>query len=161
MDLSVIMPTRDRGAQVLPTLFSILADENCDLEVILIDQSASPATEQAVQEAGLLKNDRLLYRRSPTTGASHARNEGIECAQADLLAHTDDDCIVSARWPTLVCERFRLLPDMDVFFGDMVARSGAGDGWIPEFMTRRERRVNAWSRAEAWGAGVLANLVGR
>ena len=97
IDVSVVMSTRNRGESVIPAVSSVLRDQGCCWEVILVDQSTDDATERALAAAGLLDDPRLVYRRTSKTGVSRGRNEGIALARGEIVAITDDDCVVPDR----------------------------------------------------------------
>jgi glycosyltransferase involved in cell wall biosynthesis len=84
--ISAIMPTRDRPAFVMQAIRCFLAQDYPRLELIVVDDGASPI-------APLLPLDpRVRYFRRPageTIGAK--RNFACEQAAGDLIAHVDDD----------------------------------------------------------------------
>jgi len=136
--LSVVISTRDRGSQVVSAAQSVLADHDCDLEVIVVDQSCSTATEEAVRRSALADDPRFVYRRATTIGLSRGRNEGTRLAKGDIIAFTDDDCVVSPRWPSRIVEQFQRMPALALWFGAIVAPTDHADGWIFEFRPRAE-----------------------
>lgn len=94
--VSVVVATRDRGALVTRTIESVLACEDIDVELIVIDQSSTDATELAVEATS--HDERLTYIRSATEGVSRARNIGLRLARNPIVLITDDDVVVSAGW---------------------------------------------------------------
>jgi glycosyltransferase involved in cell wall biosynthesis len=137
MDVSIVVSTRDRGAMVLPALQSMLQDQGCRSELIVVDQSATDATERALKSGGLITGRRLVYERSDSVGSARARNEGIRLARADVIAISDDDCIVPPGWAGAHLRRFHELPDVGLVYAPIVASREHVDGWIPEFHPRR------------------------
>lgn len=133
VDVSIVMSTRNRGASVTPAVTSVLRDQHCSWEVILVDQSTDDATERALAEAGLLADLRLLYHRTSTTGVSRGRNEGIRLARGEVVAITDDDCIVPEGWAGEYLVRFRAAPELSLVFAGVRAADGMGEGWIPTY----------------------------
>src|SRR5688572_22460876 len=85
---AVVVATRDRGAKIVPLIQSIQASEVQDFELVIIDQSSSDATAQAV--APFLVDERIRYAHSCARGASRARNDGIALTTAPIIAITDD-----------------------------------------------------------------------
>ena len=77
--VSAVIPTRDRGQDVVATVESILACDYPTLELIVVDQSSSDATEKSLRR--LQDDSRLQILGSPTRGISAARNLGISQAQ--------------------------------------------------------------------------------
>ncbi len=68
--VTVVVPTHGRGASVVDTITSLLANTDSGLKVVVVDQSANDATASAV--AQFASNRRFSYVRSQTTGASAA-----------------------------------------------------------------------------------------
>src|SRR5262249_26842141 len=89
--ISVVIATRDRGGQVVSAAQSVLADSRGDLEVMVIDQSSTLATAEAVRRSDLTADPRFAYRKVSTTGLSRGRNEGTRLARSEIVAYTDDD----------------------------------------------------------------------
>jgi GT2 family glycosyltransferase len=164
--LSVVISTRDRGSQVVSAAESVLADHDCELELIVVDQSGSPATAEAVGRSPLVADPRFSYRRTSTTGLSRGRNEGTRQARGEIVAFTDDDCVVTPQWPSRIVEQFQHMPDLALWFGSIVAPADQGDGWIFEFRPRTEgflRPPFDFTRSPGSGANyaVRRSLFGR
>ncbi len=157
----MVVPTRDRGARILPALRAILSDPDCRLEVIVIDQSSTDATNVALTADGLLADDRVVYQRSSTVGLSNARNEGIGCARAPIVAFTDDDCVAGTSWGNRVLERFHELPDMSILYADVIPGPERAEGWIPEFETLQEGPVPPVAGMVVRRLGLGANMAVR
>ena len=141
MDLSIVVSTRDRGERVLPAVESVLRDQGCRWELIIVDQSSSGSTEAALGARGVLKDHRLTYRRTTATGLSRGRNEGLRYARGDVVAFTDDDCLVPAGWGGELVRRFASMPEVAILYASVVAPANAAEGWVPEFHPLREGLV--------------------
>ena len=133
LDISIVISTRNRGESVIPAVRSVLSDQCCSWEVILIDQSTDDATERALADAGLLADPRLVYRRTSTRGVSRGRNVGIGLARGEVIAITDDDCVVPPGWAGAYLARFRASPELAMIFAPVRAADGVGEGWIPTY----------------------------
>ena len=94
--IAVAIPTRNRPDHAEPCVRAVLANPEPDVDVVLIDQSDDDATEQAVVVH--LADQRFRYVRTPSRGASNARNLGLQLTTAPIVAFTDDDCRVAADW---------------------------------------------------------------
>lgn len=132
MDVSVVVPTRNRGAALIGTVRSILQNPGERWELIIVDQSQSFATRDALAESGLLDDPRLRYERVSTTGVSRARNHGLAVARGDVVLLMDDDCIAPDDWIGRTWHQFETDPDLDLFFGG-VAIPPTVDGWAYQF----------------------------
>ncbi len=93
--ISILIATYQRPLQLKRCLLSIKATGYTTYEVLIIDQSKDGRTKSLIT---LLNDPRLIYIHEPTINKSVALNTGIRKAKGDILAFTDDDCIVSKRW---------------------------------------------------------------
>jgi len=94
--VSVVISTRNRARMAMECVTSVLENKAPGFELLLIDQSDDPALETAVRS--LPGDPRLLYQKTSTRGLAFGRNLGIERARSDLIACTDDDCVVPSDW---------------------------------------------------------------
>ena len=89
MDVSVIVPTRNRSALLATTLRTVVRQRDVDLEVIVVDDGSTDDTGGVV--AALDDPRVLLIRCPPPGGVSAARNVGAAEAHGEWLAFLDDD----------------------------------------------------------------------
>jgi GT2 family glycosyltransferase len=88
VDVSVVIPTRDRTAMLTTALRSALAQDGVTFEIIVVDDGS----DQAVMPQSRDLNGRLVLRRHPNPrGVSAARNTGIALARGQWIAFLDDD----------------------------------------------------------------------
>jgi glycosyltransferase involved in cell wall biosynthesis len=89
MDVSVIVPTRNRSALLATTLRSALCQQDIDLEVIVVDEAS---TDDTLEVIASFRDSRIrVIRHNTPRGVSAARNHGAEHAVGDWLAFLDDD----------------------------------------------------------------------
>ncbi len=89
MDVSVIVPTRNRGALLAMTLRSALRQQDVDFEVIVVDEASTDGTPAMLAAVG---DGRVrVIRHDTPRGLSAARNHGAADARGDWLAFLDDD----------------------------------------------------------------------
>ena len=93
--VSVIIPTRDRGAYVNDLLLDLHNQAVMPHELIVVDQSVMP-TE--------LKG--CIYITDNQTGPCHARNLGIMRASGDILLFLDDDIRLEADFIQKIVKSF-------------------------------------------------------
>jgi glycosyltransferase involved in cell wall biosynthesis len=161
MHVSAIMPTRNRGAEIVPAVASVLASEGAALlELLLVDQSTTDASRHALAAAGLLGNERLRYCQMADKGASRARNFGIREARGDILAFTDDDCVIPPDWATSLVQRFSQTPELALLFPSVEPAKDVGDGFIPGFRPLTPGRVPLTLNV-VHDLGMSANLAAR
>ena len=95
--VSVIIPTRDRAADLHSCLDALARVNYPAFEVIVVDNaSRTSATREAVlaHDGGL----DLRYAREDRPGISHARNHGLSLAKGEITACIDDDVRPAAGW---------------------------------------------------------------
>jgi glycosyltransferase involved in cell wall biosynthesis len=102
---SVIIPTRNRGDLITETIDSLLKLQGVDFEVVVVDQSTDERTANAVTAAAA-GDPRVRIVRTKTVGSSAARNLGAVNAAADVVAYTDDDCLVDPDWLAVLLAEF-------------------------------------------------------
>lgn len=88
-DIAVIIPTRGRAHLIGPTLKSALAQQDVDIEVIVVDDGSIDHTANVV--TGQLDGRIQLIRSEHSMGVSRARNRGVSSARSSWIAFLDDD----------------------------------------------------------------------
>ncbi len=91
--ISVVVCTRNGGATLRQCLESLVALNYPDFEVLVIDDGSKDATAEIVKGF-----ERAGYHHQEHSGLSAARNLGAQLATGEILAYTDDDCMVHANW---------------------------------------------------------------
>jgi glycosyltransferase involved in cell wall biosynthesis len=107
--ISVIIPTYNRSESLRKTLQSlevISVSSEITWELIIVDNNSADQTKKVIQETRQKQNLPLRYIFEAKQGVSHARNAGIEAANGEILAFTDDDCIVDRDWLLLLHQEF-------------------------------------------------------
>lgn len=118
--VSVLVCTRNRGANALPTVRSILACSHRQLELFVLDQSDTDDTRTALADVAA-SDPRFHYERMPLPGKAKALNRGRALARGQIVMLTDDDCEVAADWIDRVLEEFDQNPLAGCVFGRVEA----------------------------------------
>lgn len=100
--VSVVVCTRNRVDQLRGCLESLLALRTPAHEILVVDNAP---TDDATRR--LCEDYPVRYLLEPTPGQTRARNRGIVESAGELVAFTDDDCIVDAGWLDTLAEAFR------------------------------------------------------
>jgi glycosyltransferase involved in cell wall biosynthesis len=160
MHVTVCICTRNRGASIAATLRSLVAATYADFDVLIVDQSVTEETAQAIQ-AEVGEDKRFSYLRSPTVGKSIALNIAVAQARGPLIAFTDDDCEVKPNWLSVLVDTFSHYPDAGEVCGPVLAvPHNSTRGYIPTHMMKRPERVRSlWRMWRASGIG--ANMAFR
>ena len=89
VDVSVVIPTRDRIASLRLTLASVLRQDDVDLEVVVVDDGSSVGISEAVSAVA---DPRVRSaRHDRPRGPNAARNTGAAEASGRWIAFIDDD----------------------------------------------------------------------
>lgn len=94
-EISVLLCTRNRGDKIKNAVDSILENSYENFELILVDQSSDDKTKATIET---YIDPRIRYIRSQTVGLSRSRNIAIRESLSEIVAFTDDDCIVDREW---------------------------------------------------------------
>ena len=160
--VTVVIPTRDRPALLALTLRSVLAQNQADMQVVLVDDGDGSETAALVDACA---DPRLhLVRNTGPRGASAARNVGVSLARSEWVAFCDDDDLwapgkLAAQLAAAVDARAAWAYAGDVTVGpDLRVRSGSPPP-LPEQVMRdlaRHNAVPAGASNVVVRAGVLA-----
>ncbi len=93
MDLSIVIPTRDRRERLLATLGALDRQQldGARAEVVVVDNGSSDGTAEALRgRAGALQ---VTVLHEPRAGASLARNRALEEASAPIVLLLGDDMV--------------------------------------------------------------------
>jgi len=115
--VTVAVCTRDRPDNLEICLASMDRIENDLLEVIVVDNApSSEATRRLVASQGR----GFRYVREDRPGLDWARNRAIVEARGDVIAFTDDDCVVDPEWTGAVALTFAESPEVSAVTGLVV-----------------------------------------
>ncbi len=93
LTVSVVVPTRDRNADLERCLEAISRLDPPPMEVVVVD---SAPCGKGAQEIALQWHARYILEKVP--GASRARNRGAREARGDVVFYTDDDAVPDISW---------------------------------------------------------------
>jgi len=156
--VAVIIATRNRGSSAVTTVQSILANPYPSFKVLVIDQSDTTSTEEAL--APFKTDTRFIYIHTKIIGLAHAHNLGISQSSSELIAITDDDCEVPANWLDRIVTAFGQDETIGMLFGNTLAMPhNAEEGFVPEYKITTARLVqSSWRFSRARGMGACMAL---
>jgi glucosyl-dolichyl phosphate glucuronosyltransferase len=140
LDISVVVPTYNRGWQLEPLLARLIAQEPGAVryEIVVVDNNSTDDTRLVVEKVA--KTDphgRLRYVFEPRQGVSHARNTGVASTSAPIIAFLDDDGVPGLDWVRGMKQAFDAHPEADCIGGRITPR------WI--------HPRPSWLTAPHWG----------
>jgi len=157
-DISVVICTRDRPADLTRCLRSLQQLNPRPLEILVVDNAPeSPATRELVAGAPGVR-----YVAEPSPGLSRARNAGVRAARGSIVAFTDDDVRVTPNWIAAMDHVFRD-PSISVVTGlvlpaelqsDSQLIFELGTGGFGQGYQRREYDARFFLRRRRYGAAV-------
>jgi GT2 family glycosyltransferase len=156
---AVVVPTRNRGELIAETLTSLLALRGAGLRIVVVDQSTDDRTRRTVD--AIAQGDlRVHVEATDTVGSSAARNLGAEVAGTDVVAYTDDDCIVEPDWLEQILREFEN-PEISAVYGRLLPHGFKGrDGTEVGFKAAGERTEYS-GRTPPWYIGHGGNMAFR
>lgn len=92
--VSVVICTRNRPLALKNCLEALIAKDNGEIEIIVVDNAPDDQSTKAVV-AGFRNVKYILEERK---GLDIARNTGARNASYEIIAYTDDDVMVSSNW---------------------------------------------------------------
>jgi glycosyltransferase involved in cell wall biosynthesis len=122
MKFSLIVPTKGpRVAELERMIRSLYAQTFQDFEIILSDQNPDDRIREMLLAQGWA--DKIIHLKS-SSGASRARNVGLDRASGEILGFPDDDCTYPPRLLENIARFFETQPE----YGFLTGRSFADDG---------------------------------
>jgi O-antigen biosynthesis protein len=129
--VSVLVCTRNRRENVVPTIRSVQTCGYARFELLILDQSDDDKTEKASTPL-CVEDARLRYFRLPRPGKPVALNEGLKHARGRYILLTDDDCEVLPGWVDAMVAAFEADPRVGCVYGSVDAAShDAAQGYVP------------------------------
>lgn len=95
IDISVVVPTRNRAALVEPLLRQLLRiDDGLDYQIIVVDEGSTDRTPELLAQL-VTDHGITVVRHDDPCGVSGARNAGREVSTGRYIAWIDDDDLTS------------------------------------------------------------------
>jgi glycosyltransferase involved in cell wall biosynthesis len=162
--VSVLVCTRNRRENVLPTIRSVQAGGYARFELLILDQSDDDNTEK-VSTALCAEDTRLRYFRLPRPGKPLALNEGLKHVRGRYVLLTDDDCEAMPGWVDAIVAAFEGDARVGCIYGSVdAATHDAAEGYVPARAVTRAHTVFGLDSflTRAWGNfGMGANMAVR
>lgn len=120
LTVSIAVCTANRAddlAVALDHLAHLHLPERIEVELIVVDNMPHDHTRRVVEAARTRMPFPLRILTEATKGSGAARNCALRYAQGDIIAWTDDDCIVDREWLARIIQHFQAKPSLDVLGG--------------------------------------------
>ena len=124
--ISVIIPAYNAGDTLVRCLRAVLAQDDADYEVIVIDDGSNDAT------AAICGQFDIQYIRNDTrVGPAISRNRGADAALGAYLAFTDADCVPPTHWITSIRRWLEVAPVVCGTYRPAPWQNALGRAWQP------------------------------
>jgi GT2 family glycosyltransferase len=153
--ISVVVPTRDRGEQLLRCVRAIGAADRPagGVEVVVVNDGGRAVDSRAL--AGVADGVRVRLLEQPSAGPAAARNRGAAAASGQILAFTDDDCEPDRGW--LLALEQRLTSDGDVVVAGRAASLHPENDWATASQLLTDHLHRWYNRDPEQGGFVTSN----
>lgn len=98
MSISTIIVTRNRANKLRRCVKSIIEGTNFPDELLIIDNNSTDNTKDMMQKIIKTHDQNIRYVLEKNEGIPFARNRGLKESKFDIVAFTDDDCVVDKNW---------------------------------------------------------------
>lgn len=156
--ISVIVPTKNSGNRIEKCLTSVLHQSYPNYEIIVVDGHSSDDTIELASKFPV----RIFFEEGGTRAS--ACNVGIAHSKGEIVAFTDDDCVVPENWLEHIAMNFAN-PSLQVLGGPSLTPQdstrleqafGAINAHILPFTTFGERSVRrVWGCNSAYRKSVI------
>ncbi len=154
--VSIVIATYNRSDALVRCLESLHAMERpAPCEVVVVDNASTDGTRQVVESAQAGEGMSIRYLFEPRRGKSAALNAGIAAAQGEIMAFTDDDCVVDPEWMRAILDEFAASPEL-ALLGGRVELGDPRD--IPITIVRNPDRRRLQRITDVFGAIIGANM---
>ncbi|MBR0670157.1 glycosyltransferase [Neoroseomonas soli] len=117
--LSIVICTANRADALAAALASIARARmpGVGTELLVVDNGSTDHTRAVVEAAQATMPLPLRYLHEPRRGLGNARNCGLFAARGEIIAHTDDDCLVAEDWIERILGNLAAAPEIDFLSG--------------------------------------------
>lgn len=157
--VSVVMCTRDRADTIGAAVASVLACGYPSFDLTVVDQSTANTAEEILRPLAA-SDSRLRYMRVTEPGLSRAYNTGIRSSLGEILAFTDDDCVVPQDWLTTIVRAFASDQEAGLLYGQVLPPPNESHESItPALVISQPQRLSRRDGFKVFGMG--ANFAAR
>jgi glycosyltransferase involved in cell wall biosynthesis len=110
IDISLLICTRNRADSLTTTLMSVERAAayagSTTIEIVLVDNGSVDDTPQRLAEWQARQPFPVHLVHEPRAGLARARNTGLTLCKGQIIAMTDDDCVLHRNYFAAVCAAF-------------------------------------------------------
>lgn len=117
MMVSVIIATYNRHKKLYRCVKSILANNILPEELVIVDRTKKDFPIKSLSTSNAAK---IRYYKLYERGVAKARNFAIKKSKGDIIAITDDDCVVPRDWIQKIKEFYLKNPETKALYGRVI-----------------------------------------
>jgi len=138
--VSVVIATRNRPNQLRSCLQSLIKSKLKPLEIIVVDQSTNSESKNVISA---IDHNLIRYFKLQSRGKSKSLNFGINKTKGELIAFTDDDCLVDLNWVGNIQDTFQKNSSIAGVFGQILPyKPQAHEGKIcPSIFLNHQKKI--------------------
>ncbi len=153
MDLSVVIPTRDRPLLLRDAVQSVASQTGPDREIVIVDDASEPRVDVAQLQSDFGVAIRA-FRNEQSFNVCVARDQGVRASQGEVILHLDDDDRLADGALEMAWDAFRRDSALEVLLLG-VRGFGRHADRFNDAQERGVRRVLLDAGGEAIGAGLI------
>jgi len=117
--VSIVLPTRNRPAELPQALERVARQTHPELELVLVRDGGVPLTTDAIEALRRLEFPAQgVEHEDPPEGLAASRNRGIQASRADAVAFLDDDDLWEPGHVARLSAALDRDPEIDVVYTD-------------------------------------------
>ena len=155
MDITVVIPTRDRPQLLKEAVQSVVSQAGPDIEIVIVDDASEPPVDVAQLHSDFGPGLRVI-RNDLSVSVCVARDQGVRTSRGELILHLDDDDRLANGVLEIARKPFRNDSALEVLFLGVLGFGQDADGFNGR-QERSVRRVLADTGADA-ALGVLVKF---
>ncbi len=137
--ISIFIPTADRPTKLKNCLISITKNTYQDWEVFVIDQSNNDDCKKIIK---IINHPQIYYFKIKEKNKSKAVNRYLNKAKGEIVAFTDDDCVVTKNWLNQISRSFANNDETAGVFGNIYPYKNKKKHFCPStFIKNKEKFI--------------------
>ncbi len=124
--ISVVVPVYNGAGSIAACIEKLVKQDYPSYEIIVVENGSTDNTTEIVEKYPV----KLLH--SPERGPAAARNMGIRCSKADIIAFTDADCLAEQNWLSELVKPYAS-PEIGGVGGPIMAYKHDGRNIVEQF----------------------------
>lgn len=127
VEISIVIPTFNRCAQLKECIESILNQDYNNYEIIIIDDGSTDGTKEMLKDYSNRYQDKIILLKQNREGPAKARNESLTFAKGKIVLFIDDDARAAPNWIGHIIEDFKY-PKIGIIGGETVEEKYSKSG---------------------------------